>query len=617
MSINVIQLIQAALSDSVVRQLSGRIGLPTEATGKVIGAAAPALVAALMQKGSTLEGARSLFTTIMSPDVNAHIGEQLPQLLASTAGMSALEGTGRQLLERVLDRRVEGLSDAVSAQTYVPSQTTHALTGIIGATLLGVLKHHFLESRGNVGQLPTLLGHQLPPVAAHLNDALLSALGLGGVATFIGTILTQLKAVSAHIDHPVAPVAPVTPAAQTSQTPHATPRVPVDAVLREERRSHGWVWWLLAAIAAVLAFLFLRGCHNDQGTQIAEPAQQAASAPAVASATAVASGAVGVSAPDAAASASAPDVVASATAASNVAAPATAASAASNVAAPATVASAAEAQQPAAAAAPTKDGQLTFTVDSAGKPTLNATVGSEAEKAALLDALTKKFGADHFTANINVDADTRPSGWLAHLDALLPLMGLPGAEVKVNGAHIELSGAAANARLGWLDRLKSLFGTSYEIGAFNVDQAVADATQSFRSAIKGLLAPDSSCTTADVVKVLNLQVINFASASMHVPASAVDDLRQSAQGLMACARNGKAAKLEVAGYSDNVGGAQANLQLSKRRAESVRAFLVKAGVPADLLTARGYGDVRPVASNETESGRFANRRIEFVELQPQ
>lgn len=596
MSINVVQLIQSALSDAVVRQLSGRIGLPTDATVKVIGAAAPALVAALMQKGSTLEGARSLFTTIMSPDVNAHIGEQLPQLLSSTAGMSQLEGAGRQLLERVIDRRVEGLSDAVSAQTYVPVQTTHALTGIIGATLLGVLKRHFLEGQGNVGQLPTLLGHQLPTITAHLNDGLLSALGLGGVAAFMGTILTQLKAVSAHIDHPVAPATPVTHA---SQTPQAAPRVPVDAVLREERRSHTWLWWLLAAIAAVLAFLFLRGCHNDQGALVAEPAQQAASAPVVASAAAVASGSVGVSAPEAAAAASAPDVVASASAAS------------------ATFASATEAQQPAAAAVPTKDSQLTFAVDSAGKPTLNATLGSEAEKAALLDALTKKFGADHFTANINVDADTKPADWLAHVATLLPLMALPGAEVKVNGAHIELSGAAANVKLGWLDRLKSLFGASYEIGSFNVDQAVADATQSFRSAIKGLLAPDSSCTTADVVKVLNLQVINFTSASAHVPASAVDDLRQSAQGLMACAHNGKAAKLEVAGYSDNVGGAQANLQLSKQRAESVRAFLVKTGVPGDSLTARGYGDVRPVASNETASGRFANRRIEFVELQQQ
>ncbi|RFU43765.1 OmpA family protein [Paraburkholderia sp. DHOC27] len=581
MSINVIQLIQAALSDGVVRQLSERIGLPPDATGKVIGTAAPALIAALMQKGSTLEGTRSLYSAIMSPDVNAHIGEQLPQLLSSTAGMSQLEGMGRHLLERVLDRRVDGLSDTVAAQTGVPAHSTHALTGIVGATLLGVLKRHF-QGGGNVGQLPTLLGHQLPFIGGFLNDGLLSALGAGGVAAFVGNVLTQLKAVSAHIDHPVAPATPV---AQSTPSSQGTPRVPVDAVLREEKRSHKWLWWLLAAIAAVLAFLFLRGCHEDQTAQVAAPAQQA-------------SGAMVASAPEAASAVAASDVAASAPLASE-----------------ATAASAAEASQPAAAPAPTKDSLLTFTVDAAGKPTLNATVGSEAEKAALLDALTRKFGADHFNANITVDPDTKPADWLSHVDALLPLMALPGAEVKVNGAHIELSGAAANAKLGWLDRLKALFGASYDIGSFNVDQAVANATQSFRSAIKGLLSPDSSCTTADVVKVLNLQVINFASASAHVPASAVDDLRQSAQVLMACAHNGSAPKLEVAGYSDNVGGAQANLQLSKKRAESVRAFLVKTGVPADSLTAQGYGDARPVASNDTASGRFANRRIEFVTAQ--
>jgi outer membrane protein OmpA-like peptidoglycan-associated protein len=581
MSINVIQLIQRALSDSVVRQLSSRFGLPGEATDKVISAAAPALVAAMMHKGATLEGARSLFTTIMSPEVNAHIGEQLPHLLASTAGLSQLEGVGRHLLERVTDRRIDGLSDTIATQSGVPAQSTHALTGIVGATVLGVLKRHFLDAQGSVGQLPTLLGHQLPSIAPYLNDGLLSALGLGGVAAFMGNVLSQLKAVSAHIEHPVAPA---TPAAQPAPSAQAAPRVPVDAVLREERRSHKWLWWLLAAIAAVLAFLFLRGCNHEQTAEVAAPAQEASAPVAVA--------------------ASAPAVAASDAAASDTAASAVAASAT-------------EASQPAAAPAPTKDSQLTFTVDPSGKPTLSATVGSEAEKAALLDALTKKFGADHFSANITVDPDTRPADWLSHLDALLPLLALPGAEVKVDGAHIELSGTAANAKLGWLDRLKSLFGTSYQIGSFNVDQAVADATQTFRSAVKGLLAPDSSCAVADVVKVLNLQVINFTTASAHVPASAVEDLRQSAQVLMACSHNGKAAKLEVAGYSDNVGGAQANLQLSKKRAESVRAFLIKTGVPADSLTAQGYGDARPVASNDTASGRFANRRIEFVDGQQQ
>lgn len=574
MSINVIQLIQSALTDGVVRQMAARFGLPPDATQKVLATTGPALVAGLMQKGATLDGARSLFATILSPEVNGHIAEQLPQLLGSTTGVSQLEGVGRHLLERAFDRRVDTLSDEVATQTGVPAHATHAITGIVGATLLGLLKRHFLEGQGNVGQLPTLLGHQLPAIAPYLNDRLMAGLGLSGLGAFTGNILSQLKAVSAHIDHP-------TPAARPVAEALSNVRVPADAVVREERRPRKWLWWLLAAIAAVLAFLFLRGCQSEQrGEQSSERTSAGAAATAQpASASAEAS----------AASASTPAAVA--------------ASAAS------------EAQQPAAAPAPTKDSQLSFKVDAAGKPTLTATVGSEAEKTELIDALTKRFGADRFVANVTVDQDTKQADWLVHLDGLLPLMALPGAEVKVAGAHVELSGSAANAKLGWLDKLKSLFGASYQIGSFNVEQAVANATENFRGAIKGLLTPDSSCATADVVKVLNLQVINFASAGARVPASALEDLNQSAQVLNACARNGKTAKLEVAGYSDNVGGAQANLQLSKKRAEAVRAYLVKTGVPADSLVAQGYGDARPVASNDTASGRFANRRIEFVAQQ--
>ncbi|MFM0152827.1 OmpA family protein [Paraburkholderia sediminicola] len=570
MSINVIQLIQSAMTDGVVRQMAARFGLPPDATQKVLAATGPAVVAGLMQKGATLDGARSLFAAILSPEVNGHIAEQLPQLLGTTTGVSQLEGAGRQLLERVLDRRVDTLSDEVATQTGVPAHATHAMTGIVGATLLGLLKRHFLEGQGNVGQLPTLLGHQLPAIAPYLNDRLMAGLGLSGLGAFTGNILSQLKAVSAHIDHP-------TPAAKPVAEALSSIRVPADAVVREERRSRTWLWWLLAAIAAVLAFLFLRGCHSEQqsGQQGERTSAEAAATTQPASAPAEASAAV---APASAAAASA----------------------------------ASEAEQPAAAPAATKDSQISFTVDAAGKPTLTATVGSEAEKTQLIDALTKRFGADHFVANVTVDQDTKPAEWLAHLDGLLPLMALPGAEVKVDGAHIELSGSAANAKLGWLDKLKSLFGASYQIGSFNVEQAVANATENFRGAIKGLLTPDSSCAAADVVKVLNLQVINFTSASARVPVSAIDDLNQSAQVLNACARNGKLAKLEVAGYSDNVGGAQANLQLSKKRAEAVRAYLVKTGVPAASLVAQGYGDARPVASNDTASGRFANRRIEFV-----
>ncbi|MFL6641491.1 MAG: OmpA family protein, partial [Paraburkholderia graminis] len=128
---------------------------------------------------------------------------------------------------------------------------------------------------------------------------------------------------------------------------------------------------------------------------------------------------------------------------------------------------------------------------------------------------------------------------------------------------------------------------------------------------KALLTGNPTCVAADIAKVLNLQVINFGSSSARVPATANEDLGQSARVLNACARNGRVAKLEVAGYSDNVGGEQANLQLSKERAEAVRSYLVKAGVPGDSLRAQGYGQAHPIAGNDTASGRFANRRIEF------
>ncbi|BDG07209.1 OmpA family protein [Anaeromyxobacter paludicola] len=68
----------------------------------------------------------------------------------------------------------------------------------------------------------------------------------------------------------------------------------------------------------------------------------------------------------------------------------------------------------------------------------------------------------------------------------------------------------------------------------------------------------------------------------------------------------------VEGHTDDVGGAASNLKLSKGRAEAVRAYLVKKGVEASRLSAKGFGETRPVADNKTPAGRDANRRVEFV-----
>jgi outer membrane protein OmpA-like peptidoglycan-associated protein len=73
-------------------------------------------------------------------------------------------------------------------------------------------------------------------------------------------------------------------------------------------------------------------------------------------------------------------------------------------------------------------------------------------------------------------------------------------------------------------------------------------------------------------------------------------------------------KLRVEGHTDSTGDATSNLDLSKRRAESVKGALVKLGISADRLTTEGFGQTKPMAPNDTPQGRAENRRVEFVKI---
>ncbi|MEK6805371.1 MAG: OmpA family protein [Pseudomonadota bacterium] len=69
--------------------------------------------------------------------------------------------------------------------------------------------------------------------------------------------------------------------------------------------------------------------------------------------------------------------------------------------------------------------------------------------------------------------------------------------------------------------------------------------------------------------------------------------------------------MEVAGHTDNIGSPAYNRVLSQQRADAVREYLVSKGVGESRMTAAGYGDTQPVASNDSEIGRAQNRRVEF------
>ena len=107
---------------------------------------------------------------------------------------------------------------------------------------------------------------------------------------------------------------------------------------------------------------------------------------------------------------------------------------------------------------------------------------------------------------------------------------------------------------------------------------------------------------------IDLSNIEFATATATLSDASQSELDRIAQILQ---RNDHL-KFEVAGHTDNTGNYQRNVNLSQRRAEAVRQYLVDQGVAADRLTAKGYGSDQPVADNASAEGRARNRRVELV-----
>ena len=112
-------------------------------------------------------------------------------------------------------------------------------------------------------------------------------------------------------------------------------------------------------------------------------------------------------------------------------------------------------------------------------------------------------------------------------------------------------------------------------------------------------------------RTLVLDGVNFAHASAELDPRSRGTLDQVAASLLAWPE----VRVEVGGHTDSTGNDSYNLALSRRRAEAVRDYLVGRGVPATRLTARGYGETEPIASNADKDGRGRNRRVELKRLE--
>lgn len=102
--------------------------------------------------------------------------------------------------------------------------------------------------------------------------------------------------------------------------------------------------------------------------------------------------------------------------------------------------------------------------------------------------------------------------------------------------------------------------------------------------------------------------VSFASGSAAIDARLHPTLDKIANTL----NEYPASKITVAGHTDSVGSAQANLELSSRRAAAVADYLAQRGVQRSRMTTEGRGETEPIADNATEAGRAQNRRVEMV-----
>ncbi|WP_342078055.1 OmpA family protein [Yoonia sp. SS1-5] len=257
-------------------------------------------------------------------------------------------------------------------------------------------------------------------------------------------------------------------------------------------------------------------------------------------------------------------------------------------------------------------------VSTEGPPQFTATRSPEGEiqlRGRVPDAVTNtvaanyaiaKFGQRNLTMGTRV-AEGLPAGWsvrvLAGIEALSELSNgaviVQPDKIQVRGNTGNQDASAAISRL-LIDKLGQ--GADFEIDVTYVEQL---------DPIAGLPTPEEC--VAQIKVVTENRKITFDPSSADISASAqavVDDI---AEILKRCGD----LKIRVAGYTDSQGREEMNLNLSQQRAEAVLAALRTRRVPVGTFEAIGYGEADPIADNDTDAGREANRRIEFSLIVPE
>jgi OmpA-OmpF porin, OOP family len=245
--------------------------------------------------------------------------------------------------------------------------------------------------------------------------------------------------------------------------------------------------------------------------------------------------------------------------------------------------------------------EFTASLSAEGKVELRGRLTDEMQRNAV-DAFARAAfpGAEVLTAT-RVDA-TLPDGWPVRvLAGLKALAEVDEGSLLVRADLVEVAGVTGStAARGKITQILS--GELGQGETFRVNVRYDEALDPIAS-----LPTPEECA-AEVNAVIARTKITFTPASAEIATTARPVLDELAKILVDC----PAMPMEIGGHTDAQGSEGGNQALSQARAEAVLLALQGRRVDISGMTAVGYGEATPIADNETEAGREANRRIEFV-----
>jgi OOP family OmpA-OmpF porin len=245
--------------------------------------------------------------------------------------------------------------------------------------------------------------------------------------------------------------------------------------------------------------------------------------------------------------------------------------------------------------------EFTAILSAEGRVELRGRLTDEMLRDAVDSFAQAHFGADMVYTATRLDEEL-PDGWpvrvLAGIDAL---SSLDEGRLLVRPDTVEVQGVTGSQEAR--ERISQVLSGQLGPGqTFKVDVRYDEA-----------LDPLAALPTADEC-VAGLNAIVAARKITFTPGSAEIDgtARGTLDALATLLKDCPGLTVEVAGHTDSQGSEGGNLALSQARAEAVLIALQGRRLPVEGFLARGYGEANPVADNDTEAGREANRRIEFT-----